>query len=359
MPYLTDVFHDQNGTFERPNNADVKVVSTAFDHDGFVARLAGRILGQPDAVRAVARAVSIAHAGVADPGRPLASVLLVGPTGVGKTELVRQAAAQIRSGPDDLCRIDMAALAQEHYAASFSGAPPGYAGSKESFTLFDKNKIEGDHYTPGIVLFDEVEKADPTVIRSLLHILDTGELRLANGRERISFRNCYIFMTSNLGSKDVAAAQRTVARRSHWMRLARTLGMTNDSIGDAQDLVTAAVEDFFDPEFFNRIDEMVIMKPFETSTARQVTEREVGLLTARLARESVELRVHRAVIDFLHDCGFDPIYGARGLRRTIRTHLIAPVAECVSRCHTTTVKPIVVEAALVDGAVVANLVANG
>src|SRR4051812_13392756 len=173
------MFHDQNGTVERPNNVDVNSAPTVFDHDEFVARLAGRILGQPDAVRAAARAVSIARAGVADPGRPLASVLLVGPTGVGKTELVRQIAAEIRSGPDDLCRIDMAALAQEHYAASFSGAPPGYAGSKESFTVFDKNKIEGDPYTPGIVLFDEVEKADPTVIRSLLHVLDTGDLRLA------------------------------------------------------------------------------------------------------------------------------------------------------------------------------------
>lgn len=354
MPYITDMFHDQNGTPLRRNHADVKAVSTAFDRDDFVAQLAERILGQPDAVQAVARAVAIARAGVADPGRPLASVLLVGPTGVGKTELVRQVSAQIRSGPDDLCRIDMAALAQEHYAASFSGAPPGYAGSKESFTLFDKNKIEGDYYTPGIVLFDEVEKADPTVIRSLLHVLDSGELRLANGRERISFRNCFVFMTSNLGSKDVAAAQRAGRRRSHWLK--RTLGMSTNSVGDEEGLVTTAVEDFFDPEFFNRIDEMVIMKPFEISTARQVTEREVGLLAERLGRESVELRVHHGVIDFLHDCGFDQIYGARGLRRTIRTHLIAPVAECLSRCRTTVSNPIVVEATLVNGAVVANLV---
>lgn len=92
----------------------------------------------------------------------------------------------------------MNALAQEHYAASFSGAPPGYAGSKESFTLFDKNTVEGDPYTPGIVLFDEVEKADPTVLRALLQVLDNGELRLANGQQKISFRNSYVFLTSNL-----------------------------------------------------------------------------------------------------------------------------------------------------------------
>ncbi|MHA3024786.1 AAA family ATPase [Mycobacterium sp. BMJ-28] len=346
MPYLTDMYHDQNATPRRTNDVAVKSVA-AFDPEAFADRLGQRILGQPDAVSAVARAMSIAHAGIADPGRPLASVLLVGPTGIGKTELVRQVAAEIRTGPDDLCRIDMAALAQEHYAASFSGAPPGYAGSKESFTLFDKNKIEGDPYMPGIVLFDEVEKADPTVIRALLHVLDSGQLRLANGRERICFRNSYVFMTSNLGSRAVATAQRADRRSSRWRRL-RGLGRGPT---DPATQVTAAVEEFFDPEFFNRIDETVIMEPFSTSTARQVTGREVELFTARLARESVELRVDETVLEFLRDCGFDPIYGARGLRRTVRTHLIAPAAECVLRSRSTPTARIVIEAKLVDGAI--------
>lgn len=346
MPYLTDMYHDQNATPQRTNDVAVKSVA-AFDPEAFADRLGQRILGQPDAVSAVARAMSIAHAGIADPGRPLASVLLVGPTGIGKTELVRQVAAEIRTGPDDLCRIDMAALAQEHYAASFSGAPPGYAGSKESFTLFDKNKIEGDPYMPGIVLFDEVEKADPTVIRALLHVLDSGQLRLANGRERICFRNSYVFMTSNLGSRAVATAQRADRWSSRWRRL-RGLGRGPT---DPATQVTAAVEEFFDPEFFNRIDETVIMEPFSTSTARQVTGREVELFTARLARESVELRVDETVLEFLHDCGFDPIYGARGLRRTVRTHLIAPAAECVLRSRSTPTARIVIEAKLVDGAI--------
>ena len=350
MPHLTDMFHDQNATPQHTNNVTVKSAA-AFDRDAFVTRIGQRILGQPDAVSAVARALSIAHAGVADPGRPLASVLLVGPTGIGKTELVRQVAAEIRTGPDDLCRIDMAALAQEHYAASFSGAPPGYAGSKESFTLFDKNKVEGDPYTPGIVLFDEVEKADPTVIRALLHVLDSGVLRLANGRERISFRNSYVFMTSNLGSKDVAEAHRDSQWGSRWRRL-RSIGTApTDPTTRTHDLVTSAVEQFFDPEFFNRVDEMVVMKPFEVSTARQVTLREVSLFTARLARESVDLRVDDAAVTFLHDRGFDPIYGARGLRRTVRTHLVAPVAECLLRCRATSSGPIAIEATVVDGAI--------
>lgn len=128
MPYLTDMYHAQNHNPERAQNGTAHPTTmTGFSPDELVSSLNRRILGQPAAVETVARAVSIGHVGVADPDRPLASVLLVGPTGVGKTELVRQLAAHLRSGPDDLCRIDMAALAQEHYAASFSGAPPGYA----------------------------------------------------------------------------------------------------------------------------------------------------------------------------------------------------------------------------------------
>ena len=351
MPHLTDMFHDQNAASRAVDTVGA-TSATAFDHDVFLAELGQRILGQPDAVAAVARALSIARAGITDPGRPLASILLVGPTGVGKTELVRQVAAEIRTGPDDLCRIDMAALAQEHYAASFSGAPPGYAGSKESFTLFDKNKIEGDAYTPGIVLFDEVEKADATVIRALLHVLDSGELRLANGRERISFRNSYVFMTSNLGSKDVAAAQR--ADRNSSSRWRRRRGSRSPDRADA--MVAAAVESFFDPEFFNRIDETVVMKAFDALTAQQVTMREVDLFTARLARESVDLRLGPSVIEFLHDRGFDPVYGARGLRRTIRMHLVAPTAACVLRSRAASTAPITVAAAVVDGAVEVGLV---
>ncbi len=350
MPFITDMFHDQNGTFDRATGAVVTSASTAFDLGLFVERLGARILGQPEALQAVARAVSIAHAGVADPGRPLASVLLVGPTGIGKTELVRQVAAQLRSGPDDLCRIDMAALAQEHYAASFSGAPPGYAGSKESFTLFDKNKIEGDPYTPGIVLLDEIEKADATVIRALLHVLDSGELRLANGRERISFRNSYVFITSNLGSRTVADEQRHDRRRPAWQRWLRPARF--NSTVHSNDVVTKAVETFFDPEFFNRIDEMVVMNPFDDSTARQVTTLEVGLLVRRLARESVDLHIDPSVVDFLQECGFDPVYGARGLRRTIREHLVAPVAESLLATRRSGRAPVALNAVRAGGTIV-------
>ncbi|MGV9802196.1 ATP-dependent Clp protease ATP-binding subunit, partial [Mycobacterium sp. NPDC003449] len=271
MPFLTDMYHDQNR-----NSATVSAAAAdstgGFEPQALSGRLNAAVIGQPHAVDAVVRAVSIAHIGVADPGRPLSSVLLVGPTGVGKTELVRQVAAALRTGPDDLCRIDMSELAQEHYAASLSGAPPGYAGSKESFTLFDKARIEGGPYMPGIVLFDEVEKADAAVLRAILHVLDTGELRLANGQQKISFRNSYIFLTSNLGSSEIATMQRS--RRNRWWPVRRPADSHRTT-------VRRSVESFFDPEFFNRIDDTVVFDAFDDNTAERVTRKEIGELVRR------------------------------------------------------------------------------
>ncbi|OBC09138.1 AAA family ATPase [Mycobacterium sp. 852013-50091_SCH5140682] len=338
MPFLTDMYHEQNRNSaqvaDEPAGAEA---ADGFDPKALSRRLNAAILGQAHAVDAVVRAVSIAHVGVADPGRPLSSVLLVGPTGVGKTELVRQVAAALRTGPDDLCRIDMSALAQEHYAASLSGAPPGYAGSKESFTLFDKAKIEGGPYMPGIVLFDEVEKADASVLRALLHVLDTGELRLANGQQKISFRNSYIFLTSNLGSLEVAVRQRDKRKRRWWP--AR-------GVKSHQAVVREAVEEFFDPEFFNRIDETVVFDAFDDTTAERVTRKEIGDLVRRLKARDVDLDVDDSVVDFVQRRGFDPVYGARGLRRTIRTELTEPVAWAVL---TAARKPVTLKARVHDG----------
>ncbi|QTR03173.1 ATP-dependent Clp protease ATP-binding subunit [Saccharothrix algeriensis] len=327
MPYLTDRFHDQNrprlgGGGRPPPPAAV------------AARLRTRVLGQDRAVDAVVRAIALARAGAHDPGRPLANLLLVGPTGVGKTELVRRVAAELRSGPDDLCRVDMSALAQEHYAASFSGAPPGYAGSKEGFSVFDRSTVEGDPYTPGVVLFDEVEKAHPTVLRALLHVLDAGVLRLANGQQTVSFRNTFVFLTSNLGSAELARRWRRPWRGDHAV-------------------ITDALRRFFDPEFLNRIDEVVEFSALGPDTARGVAELEVQALARRMRHRGVRLDVAEEAVRLLARRGFDPVYGARAVRRHVRTDLAAPVADEVLRVRPVGTSPVRVRVRVHEGRVIA------
>ncbi|MFD2468823.1 AAA family ATPase [Amycolatopsis silviterrae] len=329
MPFITDRYHDQNRNRQPAAPAPTPAaVSTPDTPDALAERLRGRVLGQDPAIDAVVRAITLARAGATEPDRPPATVLLLGPTGVGKTELVRQVAAALRSGPDDLCRVDMNSLAQEHYAASFNGAPPGYAGSKEAFTVFDRSTVEGDPYTPGIVLFDEVEKAHPTVLRALLGVLDNGILRLANGQEKISFRNSYVFLTSNLGSKELARR-----RGSRWRSLLDR-GHTRRAVVDK------ALQSFFDPEFLNRIDETVIFDELDRTTIEQVARLETDLLRTRLRRRGVDLHVTESAVLLLADQGFDPVYGARGLRRTLRTHLAAPVAAEIMRVRPTGTAPL-------------------
>jgi ATP-dependent Clp protease ATP-binding subunit ClpA len=294
------------------------------------SELSRRIKGQPDAVDAVVRAVTIAESGLADPTRPLGCLLFVGSTGVGKTEMVRQLAAGVRSGPDDFCRVDMSALSQEHYAASFSGAPPGYSGSKEALSIFDRDKIEGDAFGPGIVLFDEIEKAHPTVVRSLLHVLDNGVMRMATGAESIDFRKCLIIMTSNLGGRELRVGAR-LRPLQRWNRAGR------------KSVVMSAVEEFFDPEFFNRIDEIVEFRPLSADSARAVVDLQLDDLRARSARRHIHLVVSESVVEALVREGFDENYGARAFARTIRKELLPLVAEALQSLHPTRSNPVTLQ----------------
>ncbi|MGJ0119588.1 AAA family ATPase [Williamsia sp. MIQD14] len=287
--------------------------------------LRGSIIGQDHAVDAVVRAMTIAAVGLRDPRRPIASLLLVGPTGVGKTELARQVAHHVRGDADNLCRIDMNSLAQEHYAASLSGAPPGYAGSKEQFSLFDREMVEGTVSRPGVVLFDEVEKAHPTVLRALLQIVDTGTLRLASGNSTIDFRNAIILLTSNLGSRDVHDLQRPVARSPVGLLTSVARRFRGGSRSE-RDVVLNAVRAFFDPELLNRFDEVITFTSLDDTDARRVVDAEVDHLIAALAARGVHATVTDRARTQLVDAGFDARYGARALHRVIRTELHAPIA---------------------------------
>lgn len=290
------------------------------------------IVGQDHVVDGLFRTLSIAQAGIADRSRPLASHLFVGPTGTGKTEVVRQLAAALRTGPEDFCRVDMSAMAQEHYAASFSGAPPGYAGSREGLSVFERSRIEGDVSMPGIVLFDEVEKAHSTVLRALLHVLDNGMLVLANGQQRFNFRNCMVFLTSNLGSREIREAQRSGVRRMlARIPLPEKLDGALERV-NSRSLETVsidALEAFFEPEFLNRIDEVAIFDELDRAAAERIAQRELELLAVRSKRRGVQLRFDPAVARLVTQRGFDPVYGARSLRREIRHGLWPQIAHQV------------------------------
>lgn len=294
--------------------------------DALADGLRDSIIGQDDAVDAVVRAMTIAAVGLRDPRRPIASLLLVGPTGVGKTELARQVAHHVRGDADNLCRIDMNSLAQEHYAASLSGAPPGYAGSKEQFSLFDRETVEGTVSRPGVVLFDEVEKAHPTVLRALLQILDTGTLRLASGTSTIDFRNAIILLTSNLGSREVHDMRRPGARGPARWAASVMRQMSGRGARSERDVVLDAVRDFFDPELLNRFDEIITCTSLDDAHARRVVDAEIDHLVEALAARGVHATVTDAARSALVEAGFDPRYGARALHRVIRTELLAPIA---------------------------------
>jgi ATP-dependent Clp protease ATP-binding subunit ClpA len=303
--------------------------------------LRSRVIGQDHAVDALVRAVTIGRSGLLEPDRPLAGLLFVGPTGVGKTQLVRALAEVLRSGPEDFCRVDMSALAQEHYAAALAGAPPGYAGSKEGLTVLDRALIESDGDRPGIALFDEIEKAHPTVVRALLHVLDNGRFTLSNGTQTIDFRNCLVVMTSNLGSRKVTEHRRGGHRR-RWSRRSPSPGRASElasllvhppeeaGSGAEADILAAALQDFFDPEFLNRFDEIVAFGDIDSETVVEIAAREVFLVVDRLLERSVRVHVAQDVVIHLASVGYDEVFGVRSLKRAVRRELLTPLADALA-----------------------------
>jgi ATP-dependent Clp protease ATP-binding subunit ClpB len=260
------------------------------------AELEQRVVGQTEAVRAVSDAVRRARAGVADPDRPTGSFLFLGPTGVGKTELAKALAAFLFEDERAMVRIDMSEYAEKHSVARLVGAPPGYVGYDQGGQLTES--VRRRPYS--VVLLDEVEKAHPDVFDVLLQVLDDGRLTDGQGHT-VDFRNTILILTSNLGSQAIA----------------------DPNLDDRQrkDAVLAVVSRHFKPEFLNRLDDVVVFHALSTEELTSIVDIQIGRLAGRLAQRRLRLEVSAAARDWLAINGFDPIYGARPLRRLVQSSI--------------------------------------
>ena len=273
-----------------------------------------RIIGQDAALNEIEKMLHVVKADFSSPERPLSVTLMLGPTGVGKTETVRLISEAIYGRADAFCRIDMNTLAQEHYAAALTGAPPGYVGSKEGHSLFDETAIAGIHTRPGIVLFDELKKASTEVLRELMNVLDTGKLTLTSGTKTIDFRNCMIFMTSNVGAQ---AAQQYLDKLNLFPKKMQDLCLKRLP---ARQIIEKVMQRRFDPEFLNRIDRTLHYAPVQENALPQLVEIELEKLNKRLQHQKRQVQLTDAAKAYFYQ-GHDIRYGARHLGRRMRTEL--------------------------------------
>lgn len=268
-----------------------------------------RVVGQDEAVQAVAEAVQRSRAGLSDPNKPIASFIFLGPTGVGKTELAKALAAFLFDTEDAMIRIDMSEYMEKHNVSRLIGAPPGYVGYDDGGQLTEA--VRRRPYS--VVLFDEIEKAHPDVFNVMLQILDDGRVTDSQGR-LIDFKNVVIIMTSNIGSDTILE-----------------LG-GNDALYDQmREQVMAAMQGRFRPEFLNRIDEVIIFRNLRRDQLNGIVRIQVERLEKRLVERKIVLKLSDAAIDYLVDVGYDPVYGARPLKRAIQNELGNPLAKGLLR----------------------------
>jgi len=272
---------------------------------GMEAFLHRRVVGQDQAVRLVSDAIRRSRAGLSDPNRPYGSFLFLGPTGVGKTELTKALAEFLFDTEDALIRIDMSEYMEKHSVARMIGAPPGYVGYDEGGALTEA--VRRKPYA--VILFDEVEKAHPDVFGVLLQVLDDGRMTDGQGRT-VDFKNTVIVMTSNLGSHEIQRMQ----------------GQEPVIIKQA---VMAEVRQHFRPEFVNRIDEIVVFDALDSKQIQAIARIQLQRLEQRLAAQEMKLVVSDAALAEIGKAGFDPLYGARPLKRAIQQEIENPVARLV------------------------------
>ena len=262
-----------------------------------------RVIGQNEAVDAVANAIRRSRAGLSDPNRPIGSFLFLGPTGVGKTELCKTLAKFLFDSEDAMVRIDMSEFMEKHSVSRLVGAPPGYVGYEEGGYLTEA--VRRRPYS--VILLDEVEKAHADVFNILLQVLDDGRLTDGQGRT-VDFRNTVVIMTSNLGSHLIQEHQ-------------------GESYDEMKDMVMSVVSQHFRPEFINRIDETVVFHPLGKENIRAIASIQLERLARRMETRGYEIVFSEALIDFIGEVGYDPVYGARPLKRAIQQEIENPLAQ--------------------------------
>jgi ATP-dependent Clp protease ATP-binding subunit ClpB len=268
-----------------------------------------RVIGQHEAVTAVADAIQRSRAGLSDPNRPIASFVFLGPTGVGKTELAKALAAYMFDTEEALVRIDMSEYMDKHNVSRLIGAPPGYVGYEEGGQLTEA--IRRRPYA--VILFDEIEKAHPDVFNIFLQILDDGRVTDAQGRT-VDFKNSIIIMTSNIGSQYI-------------------LDISGDDsrYDEMRNRVMEAMRNSFRPEFLNRLDELIIFHSLQKSELRNIVQLQVDRLKQRLTDRKISLKLSSSALDFLAEVGYDPVFGARPLKRAIQRELETQIAKAILR----------------------------
>ncbi|MEB3220939.1 MAG: ATP-dependent chaperone ClpB [Candidatus Sericytochromatia bacterium] len=268
------------------------------------ARLGERVVGQAEAIAAISDAVRRSRAGIQDPDRPIGSFIFLGPTGVGKTELAKALATFMFDSEQALIRLDMSEYMEKHAVSRLVGAPPGYVGFDEGGQLTEA--VRRRPYS--VILLDEIEKAHPDVFNILLQLLDDGRLTDSHGRT-VDFRNTVVIMTSNLGA-------------------ARIQGASGDA-EQVREIALDALQDHFRPEFLNRIDDVVVFHGLGREHLRRIVDLQLALLSKRLTERRVTLELTDAARDWLGEVGYDPIYGARPLKRALQAHVLNPLARAL------------------------------
>ena len=277
-----------------------------------------RVVGQKEAIAAIANAIRRNRAGVSEEGRPIGSFIFLGPTGVGKTELARTLAEFLFDDESAMIRLDMSEYMESHSVSKMIGSPPGYVGHEEGGQLTEQ--VKRRPYS--VILFDEIEKAHPEVFNSLLQILDDGRLTDSKGRT-VDFKNTVIIMTSNVGSNYIQnmsslgfeteedEGKKAVSKKESSMR----------------DKVMEAMRDKFKPEFLNRLDEIIIFHPLDKKALKKIVDIQLDVVLKRLKERDISVRIGKGVKEFIADKGYDPNFGARPLKRAIQRHILDPLAK--------------------------------